>query len=151
MHVIYLTNIYPRPYCKKMPSKNSDKNEITRTLPGCYVLHGYRDRLQVVRNRFCGIRIDSCTCPSKIKKSGSVLQKTLSCLSLVDTARLKDATNSHTLTDKKNLKNHLYPIKSSRARICKLFKEPKNRFPAWRNRCLCSSLDIYKYGLCLEV
>ncbi len=31
------------------------------------------------------------------------------------------------------------------ARICKPFKEPRNRFPAWRNWFL-GSLNIYKYG-----
>ncbi len=33
-----------------------------------------------------------------------------------------------------------------RARICKPFKEPRNRFPGWRNRFV-SSLNVYKYGL----
>ncbi len=36
----------------------------------------------------------------------------------------------------------------TRARICKPFKEPRNRFPAWRNRFL-GSLNVYKYGLCI--
>ncbi len=39
--------------------------------------------------------------------------------------------------------------KISRARICKPFKEPRNRFPAWRNRFL-DSLNVYKYGLRLS-
>jgi hypothetical protein len=30
--------------------------------------------------------------------------------------------------------------------ICRTFKEPKNRFPAWRNRFL-DSVNVYKYGL----
>jgi hypothetical protein len=34
----------------------------------------------------------------------------------------------------------------NRARICKPFKEPRNRLPAWRNRFLCS-LNVYKFGL----
>ncbi len=34
----------------------------------------------------------------------------------------------------------------TRVRICKPFKEPKNRFTAWRNRVL-SFLNVYKYGL----
>ncbi len=33
-----------------------------------------------------------------------------------------------------------------RARICKPFKGPRNRFPAWRNRFL-RSWNVYKYGL----
>ncbi len=33
------------------------------------------------------------------------------------------------------------------ARICKHCKEPRNRFPVWRNRFL-GSLDVYKFGLC---
>ncbi len=32
-------------------------------------------------------------------------------------------------------------------RICKPFKEPRNRFPAWRNRFL-DSTNVYKYELC---
>jgi hypothetical protein len=36
---------------------------------------------------------------------------------------------------------------SSRARICKSFKEPRNRFPACRSRLL-GSLKVYKFGLC---
>ncbi len=34
----------------------------------------------------------------------------------------------------------------TRARICKPCKEPRNRFPAWRNRFL-GSINVYKYGL----
>ncbi len=51
--------------------------------------------------------------------------------------------------------NHLsYPSRSRtpdhnilyRDRMYKPFKEPRNRFPAWRNRFL-ASLNFYKYGL----
>ncbi len=38
---------------------------------------------------------------------------------------------------------------SYRAFICKPFKEPSNRFPAWRNRFL-GSLKVYKFGLWTE-
>jgi hypothetical protein len=38
------------------------------------------------------------------------------------------------------------PGASSRARICKPLKEPRNRFLAWRNRFL-GVLNVYKYGL----
>jgi hypothetical protein len=37
-------------------------------------------------------------------------------------------------------------IVTVRARICRPFKEPRNRFSAWRNRFL-GSLNVYKYGL----
>jgi hypothetical protein len=37
-------------------------------------------------------------------------------------------------------------IKQYRACICNLLKEPRNRFPAWRNQFL-GSLKVYKYGL----
>ncbi len=40
--------------------------------------------------------------------------------------------------------------KTSRARICKPFKEPRNRFPYWRNRFL-GFLNVYKIGLCAEL
>ncbi len=33
----------------------------------------------------------------------------------------------------------------ARARICKAFKGPRNRFPAWRNRFVCS-INICKFG-----
>jgi hypothetical protein len=42
----------------------------------------------------------------------------------------------------------LWRLKCSkvRARICKPFKEPRNRFPAWRNR-FQGFLNVYKFGL----
>jgi hypothetical protein len=35
-------------------------------------------------------------------------------------------------------------LQVNRARICKPFKEPRNRFPAWHNRSL-GSKNVYKY------
>jgi hypothetical protein len=49
---------------------------------------------------------------------------------------------------KSNLKSGAIDLgaRGIRARICQLFKEPSNRFSAWRNRFL-GSLNVYKYGL----
>jgi hypothetical protein len=45
-----------------------------------------------------------------------------------------------------NFPFHCLPSGSNRARICKPFKEPRNRFPAWRNRFL-GSFNVYNCGL----
>ncbi len=44
----------------------------------------------------------------------------------------------------------LHEKKQDWACICKPFKEPRNRFPAWRNPFL-GSINVYKYGLCLLI
>ncbi len=41
---------------------------------------------------------------------------------------------------------HFVFLRDVWARICKPFKESRNRFPAWLNRFL-GSLNVYKYGL----
>ncbi len=42
-----------------------------------------------------------------------------------------------------------YWVRLARARICEPFKDPGNRFPAWRIRFM-GSLNVYKYGLRLH-
>ncbi len=40
----------------------------------------------------------------------------------------------------------IVPVRQNRARICKPFKEPRNRFPASWNRFL-GFLNVYKFGM----